>query len=157
VKLTRIKVSDILHQIERGATPLEYVWPWQDRPNPAHVLMFRDPESYEVNGRWGWYWMRVWITTEQTSYLRDSKCPFELVRDIPLQMLWKELQEIYVMGKLADDPLLIGPRLCEFGSRQYHPERLARRLNLVYDVRYPEHGYENKRRDHLESYERKMI
>jgi len=158
VKLTRIKVSDILHQVERGVALLEYAWPWKDIPNPAHVLMFRDPESYNFDGVWGWYQMRVWITdSNRTGYLRDSKCPFELVRDIPMQMLWEELQEIYVMGKLADDPFLIGPHPSLFGGRQYHSERLEKRLNLVYDVRYPELGYENKRGDYLESYERRLV
>lgn len=152
MKLYQIKVSDIIQQVERGDAFLEYVWPWDTVPNPAHVLGFREPTAYANDDPFGWFWMRVWITMDgRHGFLRDSHCPFELVRDVPLQLLWDELQEIYTMAKLTDDPLIVG-----HSARQYYPVRMARRLNLVYDVRYPELGYESKKRDTLESYERRL-
>ena len=150
--LKKIKVSDIITQVENGDAIFEYVWPW-DRPNPAHVLFFRDGESYAQDKKSGWFFMRVWITLDgYHGYLRDIRCQFNLVKDVPMQMLWDPLQEIYTMGRLADDRMIAGP----INSDEYYRRRFARQLNLLYDIRNTQKGYYENDVDLLFTYERRL-
>lgn len=150
----KIKVSDIISQLENGDAVFEYAWPWRTKGNPAHVLLFRDAASYAQDSVTGWFWMRVWITVDgKHGYLRDTVCSFDLVKDVPMQMLWDHLQEIYTMGKIAGDVKLAGP----IDLDEFYRRRFARHLNLVYNVNLTSIGY-YERHDNplLATYERRL-
>lgn len=145
----RIKISSIVDQVETGNAILAHCWPWRIVPNPAHKLFFQADEFYEEGiTRMGWYFMRVWVTVDgKHGYLRDSKCEYDLDKDVPLQMLWEPLQEIYTMAKLADDPKIMGhPKVTlTSGYRDTHTFLHS----LVYDERYPWQGYYSTERRHV--------
>lgn len=124
----KINLSDIIHQVENGGHKLECLGPFRtdpDNKNPPFILYFRLPHMYAANMSAGWFYMRVWIAEEgKEGYLRAKNSYFDLVKDVPLQMLWDVLAECYVMGKIANDPVIMNPRT------QYGPYFIPREMEL---------------------------
>lgn len=138
--LTRIRISDIIDQINSDVAYLEM----KSRPpngldNPRFLLYFQANPVRDVTGKvFNWYYMNVWfLEPGREGYLRDSTCPYKLIKDVPFSELTACLNEYYVMAKIKGDDIAtegFANLFCVAGIGNLI-------LNLKYDARYPENGY----------------